>query len=200
MIAKITLCALALAIGGTEQDTKQPAPAASQSVVKAVPAAKQKAEQKTPAATPAKSDAKTSPQASATAKAAPAARQPAETKEKDKEINGVRLIAIEASLVSYTNEERARYGLQPFEVDKELMESARGHAIWMTRNRAMVHTNQPVAENIAMGQPDCCNVVRTWMNSPGHRANILNSWHRRIGVAAYCTEGGTIFWCQQFQP
>ena len=118
---------------------------------------------------------------------------------KEKEVDGVKLAAIEANVVSYTNQERVRYGLPPFEVDKELMESARRHAAWMTRNRSMVHTSQPVAENIAMGQPHSSDVVQAWMNSSGHRANILNGGHLRIGVAAYRTENGTIFWCQQFR-
>ena len=63
----------------------------------------------------------------------------------------------------------------------------------------MVHTSDPVAENIAMGQPHSSDVVRCWMNSSGHRANILNSGHGRIGVAAFRTDNGTIFWCQQFR-
>jgi uncharacterized protein YkwD len=88
--------------------------------------------------------------------------------------------------------------LPALEVDKELMETAREHAAWMTANESMVHTNRPVAENIAMGQPHSSDVVQCWMNSPGHRANILNPNHRRIGVAAYRTAGGVIFWCQQF--
>jgi uncharacterized protein YkwD len=114
-------------------------------------------------------------------------------------VDGVKLAAIEANIVSYTNEERARFGLEPFKVDKDLMETAREHAAWMTRTRNMIHTARAVAENIAMGQPHSSDVVRAWMNSPGHRANILNSGHQRIGVAAYTTEDGTIFWCQQFQ-
>ena len=69
----------------------------------------------------------------------------------------------------------------------------------MTRNRSMVHTRRAVAENIAMGQPHSSDVVRAWMNSSGHRANILSAGHRRIGVAAFRTEGGTIYWCQQFR-
>jgi uncharacterized protein YkwD len=117
----------------------------------------------------------------------------------DKVVNGVKLAAIEANIVSYTNEERTRYGLPALEVDKELMDTAREHAAWMTRNRAMVHTSRPVAENIAMGQPHSSDVVQCWMNSSGHRANILNPNHRRIGVAAYRTAGGVIFWCQQFR-
>jgi uncharacterized protein YkwD len=117
----------------------------------------------------------------------------------EKEVNGVKLKAIEANIVSYTNEERKRYGLAPLEVDKELMSTAREHASWMTRTRNMVHTWRSVAENIAMGQPHSSDVVQAWMNSSGHRANILNPGHRRIGVAAFRTESGTIFWCQQFR-
>ena len=117
----------------------------------------------------------------------------------DKIIDGVKLAEIEANVIKFTNEERVRNGLPPFEVDKELMETARGHAAWMTRNQSMVHTNLPVAENIAMGQPHSSDVVQCWMNSSGHRANILNPGHLRIGVAAFRTASGVIFWCQQFR-
>jgi uncharacterized protein YkwD len=117
-----------------------------------------------------------------------------------KTVDGLKLAAIEANIVAYTNEERAKYGLPALEVDKELMESAREHAAWMTRNQAMVHTSQPVAENIAMGQPHSSDTVSAWMGSSGHRANILNPAHGRIGVAAYRAASGAIFWCQQFRP
>jgi uncharacterized protein YkwD len=117
----------------------------------------------------------------------------------EKMVDGVKLQAIEANVVSYTNQERVRNGLPPLKVDKELMTTAREHAAWMTRNRSMVHTWRALAENIAMGQPSSSDVVRSWMNSPGHRANILNASHLKIGVAAYRTDGGTIFWCQQFR-
>ena len=70
----------------------------------------------------------------------------------------------------------------------------------MASYRQMVHSNIGVAENIAMGQANSQDVLRTWMNSSGHRANILNGGHRRIGVSAYRSPEGTIFWCQQFMP
>ena len=108
------------------------------------------------------------------------------------------LLPIEENIVKFTNAERVRQGLQPLEVDPSLMTSARRHASWMAQNRNMVHTRQPVAENIAMGQPNSGAAVNDWMNSSGHRANILNQGHRRIGVAAYRTVSGTIYWCQQF--
>jgi uncharacterized protein YkwD len=133
----------------------------------------------------------------ATSKQSTTKAPPADSDEKV--VDGVRLHEIEANVVSYTNRERVRNGLPPFKVDKELVATAREQAAWMTRNRSLIHTSRPVAENIAMGQPSSLDVVRAWMNSPGHRANILNAAHLRIGVAAFRTEGGTIFWCQQFR-
>jgi uncharacterized protein YkwD len=108
------------------------------------------------------------------------------------------LLPIEARVIEKTNSQRARHGLLPLVVDLSLERSARRHAAWMTRNRSMVHTSQPVGENIAMGQHSSREVINAWMNSSGHRANILNPGYRRIGVAAYTTPEGTIFWCQQF--
>jgi uncharacterized protein YkwD len=105
---------------------------------------------------------------------------------------------IEEQIIQLTNFERAKYRLPPLEADPELMKSARQHATWMTVNQRMVHTNRPVAENIAMGQPTGQDAMNSWMNSSGHRANILNGGHRRIGVAAYRSVSGAVYWCQQF--
>ena len=174
LFLKMTLCASALMLGAPQDGQQKP----DQPQPKVEQPAQPQAAQPPPVAAP----------------------QPAAQAEpEEKEVDGVKLAAIEANAVSYTNQERVRYGLPPLAVDKELMESARRHAAWMTRNRSMVHTSQPVAENIAMGQPHSSDVVRSWMNSSGHRANILNGGHLRIGVAAYRTENGTIFWCQQFR-
>lgn len=110
----------------------------------------------------------------------------------------VRLLAIERNIVKYTNAERVKRGLRPLVIDRGLMKSARDHTSWMARRRRMVHTRLPVAENIGMGYSDSRDVVRGWMRSPGHRRNLLNSSHRRIGAAAFRTSGGSIYWCQQF--
>ena len=109
------------------------------------------------------------------------------------------LIPIEENIIRFTNLERKRYSLPELEVDPKLMQSARKHAAWMTRSQSLQHTRAQVAENIAMGQRSSRDVVRCWMNSPGHRANMLNRTFRRIGVAAYRTGRGTIYWCQQFR-
>jgi uncharacterized protein YkwD len=145
--------------------------------------------QSTPAPQPA---AKTETVQPETTKAAPQAKTSTEPK--------LELLEIERNIADYTNAERARYGLPAFIVDANLMATARQHCSWMATYRQLVHTHIGVAENIAMGQPNSQDVVRCWMNSSGHRANILNSGNRRIGVAAYRTPEGTIFWCQQFTP
>lgn len=108
------------------------------------------------------------------------------------------LYQIEKNIVDYTNRERVRRGLKPLKIDKKLVDSARGQAQWMTKVRRLQHTRKPVGENIAMGYRTSKDVVRGWMNSSGHRANILNSGYRRIGVAAYKAKDGTVWWCQQF--
>jgi uncharacterized protein YkwD len=90
--------------------------------------------------------------------------------------------------------------LASLEVDEKLVESARRHATWMTLHRNLRHTAANVAENIAKGQRHSGEAVADWMNSAGHRANILNGRYRRIGAAAYRTPDGTIYWCQQFLP
>ena len=108
------------------------------------------------------------------------------------------LHAVEAGILAQTNAQRARYGLRPLILDLRLLFSARRHAQWMSRNHTMQHTTAPVAENIAMGQNSPQEALNSWMNSSGHRANILNSGYTRIGVAAYRSSSGTTFWCQQF--
>ena len=108
------------------------------------------------------------------------------------------LLPIEQRIVDDTNAERVRYGLPALAVDANLMATARQHCAWMATYRQLVHTNIGVAENIAVGQSSSQEVLRCWMNSSGHRANILNGGHRRLGVAAFRTPEGTIYWCQQF--
>ena len=112
--------------------------------------------------------------------------------------NASGMISVEQNLVQRTNAARAQAGMPPLQVDHQLMASARRQAIWMARNQVMQHGNAPVAENIAAGQRSSTEAVQSWLNSPGHRANMLNGSYRRIGVAAYRSRNGQIYWCQQF--
>lgn len=54
------------------------------------------------------------------------------------------------------------------------------------------------AENIAYGQKTPQEVVNAWMNSPGHRANILSASYTQTGVGAAKKANGTIYWTQMF--
>ena len=105
---------------------------------------------------------------------------------------------VENNMVKYTNAQRARHGLPPLVVDARLQQSARRHAAWMTTSHTLRHTSAPVGENIAMGQSSSVEAVQDWMNSPGHRANMLNRGYTRIGASAYTARSGQRFWCLQF--
>ena len=79
-----------------------------------------------------------------------------------------------------------------------LMKTAREHATWMTVNQSMVHTRRSVAENIAMGQRDGPEVLRSWMNSSGHRANILDPRLTHAGLGAKRAKNGDWYAVQVF--
>jgi uncharacterized protein YkwD len=120
-----------------------------------------------------------------------------------------------AEVVTHTNAERARHGLRPLTVDARLARAAQAHSVDMVRRAFFAHENpdgkqvwdravaagypyRKVAENIAAGQRTAREVVLGWMNSPGHRANILDGQLTQIGVG--CAEGGTygVYWTQVF--
>lgn len=54
------------------------------------------------------------------------------------------------------------------------------------------------AENIAYGQATPEAVVKAWMNSDGHRANILNGSYTKIGIGCYKNSSGVYYWTQLF--
>jgi uncharacterized protein YkwD len=54
-----------------------------------------------------------------------------------------------------------------------------------------------LGENIARGQSDAAAVMDAWMNSPGHRANILNCSFKEIGIGVHFGDGGP-WWTQDF--
>jgi uncharacterized protein YkwD len=58
--------------------------------------------------------------------------------------------------------------------------------------------NDPGGENVARGQRDAADVMTSWMNSDGHRANILNCSFKAIGVGAVRGVDGSIVWGQIF--
>ncbi|HEY8482177.1 MAG TPA: CAP domain-containing protein [Spirillospora sp.] len=119
----------------------------------------------------------------------------------------------EAAVVSLTNAERAKAGCGPLRVDQRLVTAARRHSADMAAHNYFSHTSRngdspwdrmaaagyhdAGAENIAKGYATAAAVVRGWMNSPGHRANILNCSLRAIGVGRADGPGGP-YWTQNF--
>jgi uncharacterized protein YkwD len=117
--------------------------------------------------------------------------------------------------VALTNAERAKAGCGPLTIDVQLTAAAQAHSVDMAINNYFSHTGQDgrtpfqriaaagytfsvAAENIAAGQRTPTDVVAGWMNSAGHRANILNCTLMQIGVG-FATGGsyGT-YWTQDF--
>ena len=105
---------------------------------------------------------------------------------------------VEHQLLKAINTVRERYGLKALVVDIHLHRSARQHCGWMANSQQMVHSSGH-AENIAMGQSDVDAVMNAWMNSSGHRANILNPGYTKVGLSGYASPSGSPFWCQQFE-
>jgi uncharacterized protein YkwD len=107
------------------------------------------------------------------------------------------LALIEQQMFDATNTVRARYGLAPLGLEANLQANARSHCAWMARTRCLAHSPGR-RENIAMGQRSAAEALRTWMRSPGHRANILGR-SRWLGVSACSLSGSTTYYCQQFR-
>ncbi|MCP3029968.1 CAP domain-containing protein [Halobacillus sp. A1] len=125
---------------------------------------------------------------------------------------GSEVSAFEQQVVELTNEERAKQGLEPLELDTELSAVAKDKSIDMQQNNYFSHDSPThgspfdmmnaygidyttAGENIAMGQTSPEEVVQGWMNSQGHRENIMNSSFTHIGVGH--TEDGN-YWTQMF--
>lgn len=118
----------------------------------------------------------------------------------------------EQEVIRLVNEIRANNGLTPLTYDWQLSRVARIKSQDMKDNRYFAH-NSPVygtpfemiksfgisyrsaGENIAKGYATPQAVVNGWMNSSGHRANILNASYTHIGVG-YVADGN--YWTQMF--
>jgi uncharacterized protein YkwD len=108
------------------------------------------------------------------------------------------------------NQERAQQGLPALRLDRRLSRAAQRHSTAMVRRRYFAHgpflrrikrsgylrgaRSWSVGENIAWGTGDHGSpslIVRAWMNSPGHRRNILGRFrHVGIGIKAGAPRGG----------
>ena len=121
---------------------------------------------------------------------------------------------IEEQVVDLVNKERAKYGLKPLALDWQVARVARYKSNDMRDRNYFDHQSptygspfdmlkkfnisyKTAGENIAKGQKTAQAVVTAWMNSEGHRKNILNSAFTEIGVG-YSAGNGTTYWTQLF--
>jgi len=95
---------------------------------------------------------------------------------------------------------RKEHGVEFFDIDFKLQDEAAKHARWMARNESLVHSRITYgAENIARANVNPKGILRLWMNSPGHRRNILDKRYTKIGAAVYKSKSGRYYWCVRFK-
>ncbi|NNM33675.1 MAG: CAP domain-containing protein [Gemmatimonadetes bacterium] len=121
------------------------------------------------------------------------------------------------AVLQLVNDIRIDHGVEPLQLDLRLAVSAQTHSEDMTANNFMSHTGSDGSnpgermtaagypwngwsENVAAGQPTPESVVNAWMNSSGHRANILRTSSEHVGIG-YDHESGTTYghyWTMNF--
>lgn len=118
-----------------------------------------------------------------------------------------------AEVVRLANVERGKAGCGALGIDDKLMTAAQRHSQDQADNKKMTHTGSngsslgdrvndvsyqwsALGENVAWNQQSPAAVMKAWMNSPGHRANILNCSFTEIGVGIANSNGP--YWTQVF--
>lgn len=118
-------------------------------------------------------------------------------------------------VIRLVNVERQKNGLKPLTANWELSRVAQYKSKDMATKNYFSHQSPTygspfdmmksfgikysyAGENIAYGQQSASQVMNAWMNSQGHRANILNSNYTQIGVGIATNSKGTKYWTQHF--
>lgn len=120
----------------------------------------------------------------------------------------------EAQVLAIVNRERADNGCGSVVINNDLAEAARLHSQDQGEHTNMSHTgsdgssfvdrarragyDNPIGENVAMGYETPAAVMDGWMNSAGHRANILNCDAKAMGVGVATGADGRLYWTQVF--
>ena len=126
------------------------------------------------------------------------------------------LFQISADLMlDLVNTQRRQFGAGILHLDADCMAAAKAHTVDQASHLFMGHIGSKgstvgdrvtasgfkwdaVAENVAVGQNSVEEVVTAWMNSPGHRENLLNTAYDRFGYAQATGSDGKIYWTQNF--
>ncbi|MEM8922033.1 MAG: CAP domain-containing protein [Actinomycetota bacterium] len=128
--------------------------------------------------------------------------------------------AVQQQVLAITNQERAAAGCPALTLNAQLNTAADAHSEDMLVNDYFDHTDlrggapwdraaaagyqgRGIGENIALGYADAADVMNGWMNSPGHRANILNCSYQELGVGYARNDSSSggfrqIYWTQLF--
>ncbi len=116
-------------------------------------------------------------------------------------------------VAALVNAERAKEGLSPLTISTKVQAAAQVRAgesaqlfshtrpngtSFATALKEQNVSYKGAGENIAWGQKTPEAVMKAWMNSSGHRANIMNPNFTTIGVGYYVNANGTPYWCQLF--
>jgi uncharacterized YkwD family protein len=126
-----------------------------------------------------------------------------------------KVVDFQNKVVALTNAERSKVGLGPLKMNWELQRVARIKSEDMRSKNYFDHTSPTfgspfdmmknfgihysyAGENIAAGQPTPQQVVTSWMNSPGHRANILKKEYTQIGCGVAFGGSYRVYWTQEF--
>lgn len=121
---------------------------------------------------------------------------------------------VRQEMLDAINRERAKVGASPLVLDEKLCEVAQMRAQELVQSfshtrpdgrdcySALIEMNvnyRSAGENIAAGQTTVDSAMECWMNSSGHRANILDQRYRKIGIGLYRTDSGYGYhWVQTF--
>jgi uncharacterized YkwD family protein/spore coat assembly protein SafA len=125
------------------------------------------------------------------------------------------LKTLESQVLTLVNRERSSRGLAPLKMNWEVQRCARMKSQDMINKGYFDHQSptygspfkmmesfgihfSAAGENIAYGQTTAQQVMTAWMNSSGHRANILSPIYTQIGVGAAKKSNGTLYWTQMF--
>jgi uncharacterized protein YkwD len=120
------------------------------------------------------------------------------------------MTAEEKQVLDLTNQERAKQGLSALKCNATLVKAAQDWSLKQCQVGRISHDNfsarlkatglryYGAAENVAMGQSTPAAVVRAWMNSSGHRRNIMNGSLTHLGVGVSRCKGSRPYWTQIF--
>lgn len=117
-------------------------------------------------------------------------------------------------VLNLVNAARQRVGAAPLTLAPPLNSAAQNHAQDLANHQRLSHSGsngstlrsridatgynwRAIGENVAMGQPTAAEVMNSWMNSPGHRQNLLNPTFTELGLGL-AEAGGRRYWVQVF--